>query len=156
MVGDGGAEFADALAAAEAELERWLAEEATANPVVDEVVRDREHPRRWFLRVLGEEKDVYTIWLRLEQRTLSYETFVMPAPEENAAAFYEYLLRKNNKMYGVGYSIGEEDALFLGGQLDIGYVSSAELDRILGSLYAYVEETFRPALRLGFASRFGG
>ena len=30
-----------------------------------------------------------------------------------------------------------------------------ELDRILGSFYAYVEQCFRPALRIGFASRFG-
>jgi hypothetical protein len=33
-------------------------------------------------------------------------------------------------------------------------VSEDELDRILGSLYAWVEQFFRPALRIGFASRF--
>ena len=34
----------------------------------------------------GEEKDITTVWLTLGQRTLRYETYVMPAPEENHAA----------------------------------------------------------------------
>jgi hypothetical protein len=29
-----------------------------------------------------------------------------------------------------------------------------ELDRVLGSGWAYVERCFRPALRIGFASKF--
>ena len=33
-------------------------------------------------------------------------------------------------------------------------VDHDELDRILGSLYAWTEQFFRPALRIGFASRF--
>ena len=45
--------------------------------------------RRWFVRLRGEEKDVFTIWFTLRQRTLHYETYVMPAPEEN----HEALLR---------------------------------------------------------------
>jgi hypothetical protein len=35
-------------------------------------------------------------------------------------------------------------------------VTDDELDRILGSFYAYVEQCFAPALRIGFASRFAG
>ena len=31
----------------------------------------------------GDEKDVFTIWFHLRQRTLHYETYVMPSPEEN-------------------------------------------------------------------------
>jgi hypothetical protein len=33
-------------------------------------------------------------------------------------------------------------------------VDEGELDRILGSLYMYVEQFFQPALRIGFATRF--
>src|SRR3546814_20451064 len=72
--------------------------------------------RRWFVRVRGEEKDVFTIWFHLRQRTLHYETYVMPAPEENAGALYEHLLRRNLKLYGAAFAIGEEDAVFLTGQ----------------------------------------
>ena len=65
----------------------------------------------------GEEKDTFTIWFTLGQRTLHYETYVMPAPEENHEQFYEHLLRRNLKLYGAAFAIGEEDAVFLVGQL---------------------------------------
>ena len=70
------------------------------------------------MRVRGEQKDTFTIWFHLQQRTLHYETYVMPAPEENHAAFFEHLLRRNRKLYGAAFAIGEEDAVFLVGQLD--------------------------------------
>ena len=41
----------------------------------------------------------------------------MPAPEENHEQFYEHLLRRNLKLYGAAFAIGEEDAVFLVGQL---------------------------------------
>ena len=34
-------------------------------------------------------------------------------------------------------------------------VDEAELDRILGTVWTAIERCFRPALRIGFASRFG-
>ena len=79
---------------------------------------------------------MFTIWFTLRQRTLHYETYVMPAPEENHAAFYEHLLRRNLKLYGAAFAIGDEDAVFLVGQLANAAVDDDELDRILGSLYA--------------------
>jgi hypothetical protein len=144
----------DALAA---RIEAWLQRQLEENPVVAAVERDVESgERRWFVRVLGEEKDVFSIWFHLRQRTLHYETYVMPAPEENHAAFYEHLLRRNLRLYGASFAIGEEDAVFLVGQLDHRAVDDDELDRVLGSLYVWTEQFFRPALRIGFASRFRG
>ena len=103
---------------------------------------------------LCEEKDFTTVWLDLGQRTLRYETYVMPAPEENHAQFYEHLLRRNDQLVGAHFSIGIEDAVFLRGELPLRALDRDELDRILGSLYAYVERCFRPALQIGFATRF--
>ncbi|MGH9135814.1 MAG: YbjN domain-containing protein [Acidimicrobiales bacterium] len=118
---------------------------------------DRGEPgeRRWFVRVRGEAKDVFTIWFTLRQRTLAYETYVMPAPEENAERLYEFVLRRNPSMFGAAYAIGEEDAVFLAGQFPAAAVTDTELDRILGSMWAWVERDFGPMLRIGFASRFG-
>jgi hypothetical protein len=145
------------LDAIEALIDAWLADQLADNPVVVAVERDRESgERRWFVRVTGEAKDVFTIWFHLRQRTLHYETYVLPAPEENEAAFYLHLLRRNLKLYGAAFAIGDEDAVFLVGQLDNAAVDRDELDRVLGSLYAWVEQFFRPALRIGFASRFSG
>jgi hypothetical protein len=145
------------LDALEARIDAWLAAQLVENPVVAAVERDEESgERRWFVRVHGEQKDVFTIWFTLRQRTLHYETYVMPAPEENPAELYEHLLRRNRKLYGAAFAIGEEDAIFLVGQLAGEAVTDDELDRILGSLYAWVEQYFRPAMRIGFASRFRG
>jgi hypothetical protein len=145
-----------ALDALEARIDAW-GRRCAADPdlpMIAAVERGQPGQRRWYLRVHGEEKDVFTIWLTLGQRTLGYETYVMPAPEENPAAFYEQLLRRNRKLFGAAFCIGEEDGIFLAGQLPNGSVDDDELDRILGSLYEWTERFFRPALRIGFASRF--
>jgi hypothetical protein len=78
----------------------------------------------------------------------------MPAPEENEAELYEHLLRRNEHLVGCHFSIGAEDAVFLRGELAVSALDEEELDRILGTLYATVEQCFRPALAIGFASRF--
>ena len=142
------------LDALEARIDAWLETELAENPTVAAVDRGEPGERRWYARVAGEQKDTFTIWFTLRQRTLYYETYVMPAPEENHQAFYEHLLRRNLKLFGATFAIGDEDAVFLVGQLPNAAVDEEELDRVLGSVYAYVEQCFRPALRIGFASRF--
>ena len=93
---------------------------------------------------------MWTAWWTLDQRTFRYETFLMPAPEENEGAFYEHLLIRNRELTGMHLEIGDEHAVFLAGSLPVRAVSEADLDRILGSMWAYVERIFRPALRIGF------
>ncbi len=149
----------EVLAAVEGTIDRWLAEQLADNPVVADVQKEVDPGgvvRRWYVRVLGEEKDVFTVWYTLQQRNLHFETYFMPAPEENPAELYEHLLRRNARFGGMAFSIGIEDAVFLAGQLPVHTVDEASLDRTLGSLYAYVEQCFRPAMRIGFRSRFKG
>ena len=143
-----------ALAALERQIDEWLSAMAAANPVVSAVGRDEDAPRRWFVRMRGEAKEITTVWLTLGQRTLRYETYVMPAPEENHAELYEQLLRRNERLVGAHFSIGVEDAVFLRGELPLAALTEDELDRVIGSLYAYVEQCFPSAIRIGFASRF--
>ena len=145
---------AEELSALEAVIDAWLEQQVVENPVVVAVERDAPGSRRWFVRVNGEDKDAYTIRYHLRQRTLFYETHFMPAPEENEAELFGHLLRRNQKMYGGTFAIGEEDAIMLQGHLGNDSISSEELDRVLGSLYTWVEQYFRPAIRIGFASRF--
>lgn len=138
----------------EAQIDAWLAGELAENPTVAAVDRDESDERRWFVRLAGEEKQTFTVWFTLRQRTLHYETYVMPAPEENHERFFEHLLRRNLKLFGAAFAIGAEDAVFLVGQLPVTAIDDDELDRILGSMYAYIEQFFRPALRIGYASHF--
>lgn len=147
----------DELDALAQRIVAWMEQQLADNPVVAAVVADETQPnRRWFLRVHGDEKDVFSIWFHLGQRTLSYETYLLPDPEEQRAELFQYLLRHNRQLYGATFAIGDEDAVFLVGQLDNRMVDDDELDRVLGSLYGWVERYFRPALRIGFASRFTG
>jgi len=138
-------------------IDSWLHEQLADNPVIEEVVRDTQtDERRWFVRLRGEEKGVFSIWYVLRQRTLSMEAYLMPAPEENIAACYEHLLRRNLQMFGFTFAIGAEDGVYLIGQVPNPTVTAQELDRLLGSIYEYTERFFRPAMRIGFESRFQG
>ncbi len=155
MPPDPGERVATAAELAELEnlIEAWLDRQRAENPLLLEADRGEPDVRRWRLRLAGEEKDVTTVWLTVDQRTISYETYVMPAPDEDHARFYEHLMRRNRQFNGVAFCIGDEDGVYLRGQLPVLAVTDDELDRIVGSLYAYVEQCFRPALRIGFASR---
>ncbi|CAA9231685.1 MAG: hypothetical protein AVDCRST_MAG50-1105 [uncultured Acidimicrobiales bacterium] len=111
---------------------------------------------RWFIRIRGDEKAVSTIWLTLREQTLHYETQFMPSPEENREQLFEYLLRLNNRLFAMRFAIGDEEAIYLVGQLPLAALDEEELDRIVGSTYAYVEQWFRPAMRIGYESKFKG
>ncbi|MDQ1375176.1 MAG: hypothetical protein QOJ09_2514 [Actinomycetota bacterium] len=134
-------------------IDRWTAEEREVNPVVAAVDFEPEL-RRWYVRLRGEDKAFTTVWLTLRQRTLHYETYFMPAPEENIEALYEYLLRANMRLFAMRFAVGPEDAIYLTGQMPLSAVDAEELDRIVGSTYAYAEQYFRPAMSIGYASRF--
>ena len=138
----------------EHQIDGWLRQMLDENPVMVAIDRGEKDERRWYVRLAGEEKDFTTIWLTLRQRALHIETYVMPAPEENEALFYEHLLRRNRQTRLLWFCIGDENAIYLVGQLPLALVDAAGLDRVVGSVYLYVEQFFRPALHIGWASRF--
>ncbi len=138
----------------EKQIDQWLLNLSAKNSSIVAVDRGDTDERRWFVRMRGEEKEFTTIWLLLGQRTLRYETYVMPAPEENARELYEFALRQNERITGAHFSIGIEDALFLRGELPLGVLNESELDRVIGTVYATVERFFPMLIRTGFATRF--
>lgn len=142
------------LDATERLIDSWLEAAAGSKEAIAAVERGPEGARRWYVRVAGDEKEVWTIWLTLGQRTLHYETYLVPAPEENHARFYEHLLRRNRRLTGLKLEIGPEDAVFLSGSMPATQVTPGALDGILGSMYAATELIFRPAMRIGYASKF--
>jgi len=144
---------AEELARLRTLIEAWAATALEENPLLAAVDRDPEIDR-WYVRMRGEEKTIITVWLTLRERTLHFETYFMPAPEENEAACYELVLRANPRLFAWRFAIGLEDAIYLLGQLPVGAIDHDELDRIVGSGYAYSEQYFRPAMSIGYASRF--
>ncbi|MFT4656088.1 MAG: hypothetical protein ACJAXA_000596 [Candidatus Aldehydirespiratoraceae bacterium] len=142
------------LAVLERQIDEWIGELDSEHEHIVAVDRGEDDVIRWYVRMHGEEKEFTTVWLTLGQRTLRYETYVMPAPEENERQLYENLLRRNERLVGVHFSVGVEDAVFLRGELPTPVVTKDDIDRILGTIYATVEQTFQPLLRIGYASRY--
>jgi len=143
-----------ALARIERQIDEWLSRAKANNDLILAIDRSTEQEIRWYVRMSGEEKEFTTVWLTLGQRTLRFETYVMPAPEENAQVLYETLLRRNEKLVGAHFSIGQEDAVFLRGEIPLAALNEQELDRLIGTLYSTVEQSFGSLIRIGFASRF--
>jgi hypothetical protein len=134
-------------------IDRWAAREQDGNPLVTAVDHDPAE-RRWCVRLRGEDKAVITVWLTLRERTLHAETYFMPAPEADVEACYEYLLRANARLYGLAFAIGPEDAVYLRGQTALDGLDEDELDRIVGSCWAWSEQHLRPAMSRGYGARF--
>ena len=143
-----------ALARIERQIDEWLSHAKANNELILAVDRSTDQEIRWYVRMSGQEKEFTTVWLTLGQRTLRFETYVMPAPEENSQVLYESLLRRNEKPVGAHFSIGQEDAVFLRGEIPVAALNEQELDRAIGTLYSTVEQSFGALIRIGFASRF--
>lgn len=131
----------------------WLDNQLSSKTLVQSVEHNKNESR-WYVRISGEDKDNSMVLFTLGQRTLHFETYFMPSPEESRQDVFQYLLRKNSKLYGVSFGVGNEEAVYLSGQINSEVISSDTLDWVLGTIYKTVEECFKPALRLGFASRF--
>ncbi|MEE2682836.1 MAG: hypothetical protein VYD77_02775 [Actinomycetota bacterium] len=134
-------------------IDTWLGKRLQEDLVIESSDFDPEE-NRWYVRITGEEKKNYMVLMTLGQRTLHFESYVMPAPEENEARFFEHLLKRNQKLHGISFSVGHESAVYLSGELKNQWISDKNLDWMLGSLYAAIELCFKAALRIGFASRF--
>ncbi|MEM9039676.1 MAG: YbjN domain-containing protein [Actinomycetota bacterium] len=143
-----------ALAVLERRLDEWIAELAAEHDHIAAVDRGEGDVLRWYVRMTGDEKDFTTVWFTLGQRTLRHETYVMPAPEENDRELYLSLLRRNERLVGAHFSIGDEDAVFLRGEVPNDTIDRGTVDRILGTVYSTVEQSFGALIRIGFASRF--
>lgn len=143
-----------ALDGLEQRIDGWLHAARGAHPAIVAIDRGAPGERRWYVRMAGEAKEFTTVWLHLGQRTLRYETYVMPAPEENVAAVYESVLRRNERLVGAWFSIGGEDAIYLRGAVPVDRLDERAIDGILGTLYQTVERAFPSLIRAGFASRF--
>jgi hypothetical protein len=142
------------IATCDAVISRWASDQlASEKSAVVAVDRDVDLGR-WYLRLRGEEKDFITVWLRIRQRTLQYETQVMPAPEVNISETFEYILKKNSELLGMRFALGPEDAIYLIGEIPVTSVTEDELDRIVGSSLAYVDSYFPTAMSIGFAGMY--
>ncbi|NUR70596.1 MAG: YbjN domain-containing protein [Hamadaea sp.] len=99
----------------------------------------------------GTHKLKTTVNLIPGEHSVRIEAFVVRHPDENHEAVWAWLLRKNARMYGVSFSIDGNGDIYLTGRLPNHAVTTEELDRLLGAVLSYADESFDALLELGFA-----
>lgn len=84
--------------------------------------------------------------------SLRVEAFVMRAPDERREDLWAWLLRRNARMYAVAFAIDASGDIYLTGRLPLHAITSDELDRLLGAVLTYADESFDRMLEIGFGS----
>lgn len=106
---------------------------------------------QFFVTLPGTHKLATQCWLVVGRHALLVEAFVVRKPDENAEQFYRFLLRRNARTYAVAFSIDDSGDVYLVGRLPLSAVTAEEIDRVLGAVLQYADESFDPLLELGFA-----
>jgi hypothetical protein len=117
-----------------------------------ELTYDSPGQGQFFVTLPGTHKLATHCWLVLGRHALLVEAFVVRKPDENAEEFYRFLLRRNARLYAVGFSLDETGDVYLVGRLPLHSVTPDEVDRLLGAVLQYADESFDPLLEIGFAS----
>lgn len=100
----------------------------------------------------GERKLQTACRLDIGKHALGIHAFVARQPDENHETVYRWLLERNLKMIGVAFAVDSAGDIYLDGRLPLHAVTADELDRVLGAVLSYADESFNTILELGFAS----
>jgi hypothetical protein len=100
----------------------------------------------------GERKLKTPVRLEVGPHALSVHAFVCRKPDENFEGVYRWLLERNMRMFGVAFALDALGDIFLDARLPLAVVTPDEVDRLLGSVLTYADESFNQILELGFAS----
>lgn len=118
----------------------------------EEVPWTEERPGLFYLELPGERKLKTPVRLEVGNHALTVQAFVCRRPDENHAAVYRWMLERNMRMFAMSFAVDAVGDLFLGARLPLAGVTVGELDRLLGSVLSYADESFNVLLELGFAS----
>ena len=100
----------------------------------------------------GERKLQTPCRLDVGPHSFAVHAFVCRNPDENHERVYRWLLERNLRLYGVSFAVDHHGDIYLDGRLPLAAVTPDELDRLLGSVLTYADESFNTILELGFAS----
>lgn len=134
-----------ASTALEAAIRRWL-----DDPESD-VVYAEQVEGRWAVRMRQTVRDATTVWWEVGDYTISAEAYVLPGPAADPNP-YRLVLARNHGVWRAHFALDHEGAFVIRGRVPAD-ASFEELDMLLGEVYALVESTFRPLVRLAFPAR---
>ena len=89
-------------------------------------------------------------WLVAGDHSLLVEAFVMRQADSGREQLYDFLLKRNARMYGVSFALDPDGDVYLVGRLPLSAVTPDELDRLLGAVLTYADDNFDTMLKLGF------
>ena len=135
---------ADVVAALDAVVDATLREA--------ELVHEHPAPGRWLVELPGVHKLKTVCGLVVGEHALRVEAFVCRQPDENREQLWTHLLRRNARMYGVAWSIDAVGDVYLTGRLPHAAVTPDELDRVLGAVLSYADDSFNTLLEIGFGT----
>jgi hypothetical protein len=113
---------------------------------------ERKNNNTFLLTLPGEKKLQTHCALVVGDHSLSINAFVIRRPDDNADQVHAWCMSKNASMYGIAFATNEVGDIFLVGRLPLFAVTDRELDRLIGSVLQYSDNSFNPLLELGFAN----
>jgi hypothetical protein len=117
-----------------------------------DVSYESPRPGSYLVTLPGQHKLKTMTWLIAGTHSLLVEAFFCRQPDENHAEFYRFLLERSARMYGVHFALDPVGDVYLVGRLPLDAISPDEIDRLLGCVLSYADDTFDQALMIGFAS----
>jgi hypothetical protein len=115
-----------------------------------EITFKRVADGQWAAQLHGDRKHTIPVGIALSGDRVLIESFFMRRPQENREEFYELLLRRNRRAYGVHFAVDAEGDVFLVGARAAAGLSEDELDRIIGSILIEADGLFDAAIAIGF------
>lgn len=109
-------------------------------------------PGTFLFDLPGERKLATPCRLVVGDHSLAVHAFVCRNPDENHEVVYGWLLGRNLRLYGVAFGIDSTGDIYLDGRLSLAAVTPEEIDRLLGAVLTYADESFNTILELGFAA----
>ncbi len=107
---------------------------------------------RFTVDLPGERRLRTTCRLEVGAQSLAVHAFVARHPDENHERVYRWLLERNLRLYGVAFAVDHAGDIHLDGRLSLAAVTPEEVDRLLGAVLTYADESFNTILELGFAT----
>src|SRR4051812_28171113 len=111
---------------------------------------ERTNESSFVVTLPGTHKLKTVVNLVVGDHALRVEAFVMRQPDEHREELWAWLLQRNARMYGVAFAIDKVGDVYLTGRVALHAVTPDELDRLLGAVLDYADDSFDTMLSIGF------
>ncbi len=109
-------------------------------------------PGMFSVTLPGERKLQTPCRIDVGPHALAVHAFVVRNPDENHERVYRWMLERNLKLFGMAFAVDHLGDIYLDGRIPLAGITVDEVDRLLGAVLTYADESFNTLLELGFGS----